>query len=111
MVRKSSCLVLLVCLWGAVSGWAQELRTESFDGQEVMTGEILVRFHGASEAQSRLTLALDSDVAFAAPVDQRAQCAPAPVGLELFFTSDARVIANVFAGAVDPSITYTPPAP
>jgi hypothetical protein len=32
-------------------------------------------------------------------------------GLELFFTRDVQVIANVAAGVVDPSITYTPPAP
>lgn len=32
-------------------------------------------------------------------------------GLELFFTSDLKVIANVAAGTLDPSITYTPPAP
>ena len=32
-------------------------------------------------------------------------------GLELFFTSDLKAIANVAAGTLDPSITYTPPAP
>jgi len=31
-------------------------------------------------------------------------------GLELFFSRDNRVIANVAAGVLDPSITYTPPA-
>jgi hypothetical protein len=29
----------------------------------------------------------------------------------LFFTSDLKAIANVAAGVLDPSISYTPPAP
>jgi subtilisin family serine protease len=32
-------------------------------------------------------------------------------GMELFFTSDLKAIANVAAGILDPSITYTPPGP
>lgn len=32
-------------------------------------------------------------------------------GTELFFSRDLKVIANVAAGTLDPSITYTPPAP
>ena len=32
-------------------------------------------------------------------------------GTELFFSRDLKVIANVAAGVLDPSITYTPPAP
>lgn len=68
MYRRLPCLVILVCLWSAVSAWAQELRMESFQGQEVVAGEILVRFRGVSETQSRSTLALDNGVAFAEPV-------------------------------------------
>ena len=32
-------------------------------------------------------------------------------GMELFFTPDVKVLANVAAGSIDPSITFTPPAP
>jgi hypothetical protein len=30
-------------------------------------------------------------------------------GIELFFSRDLKVMANVAAGAIDPSITFTPP--
>lgn len=32
-------------------------------------------------------------------------------GIEVFFTHDVQVMANVSAGAIDPSITFTPPTP
>jgi hypothetical protein len=31
--------------------------------------------------------------------------------IQLFYSSDARVIANIPAAGIDPSITYTPPSP
>ena len=32
-------------------------------------------------------------------------------GMELFFTSDLKAIANVAAGTLDATVTYTPPGP
>ena len=41
---------------------AQNNHTESYRGRDVVSGEILVKFRGASYAQSRASVALDSDI-------------------------------------------------
>src|SRR6516162_3468305 len=41
---------------------AQSVRTESFRGRDVVSGEILVKFRGANAAQSFGLAALDADI-------------------------------------------------
>src|SRR5688572_27984753 len=46
----------------------QSFRTESFQGQDVVAGEILVRFRDATGMQAQALAAQDSDLASAEPV-------------------------------------------
>src|SRR5262249_43577330 len=41
---------------------AQNIRSESYKGRDVVSGEILVKFRGANTAQTRALLALDADI-------------------------------------------------